>query len=53
MATKGGSRGKTPASSLALTVKGISVRIPEGDMHYVQLTDDLEKMGCTGLLDKP
>lgn len=29
------------------------VKIPEVEEHYVELSEDLEKMDCAGLLDKP
>lgn len=53
MSSSQAARGKAVVTTPPVTVMKVLVRIPEKDVHYVELTEDLERMGCAGLLDKP
>lgn len=37
----------------SLPVKRTLVRISDGNAHFSQLIEDLQKMGCAGLFDNP
>ena len=43
----------TPEEGVAIKMKAVTSRVPETDLETLQLEEDMDRMGCLQLLNRP